>query len=147
MSKWRALRLSRLAKARAAYGLGGGIPAYSRHELDLGFYVERGNLVGDAKRKPYKWRPRRGESSDAPERGGPSCSSEETAVMAVEQRGWANSASHRANLRGGAGWSWRHPGPATAPGKGSHEPYKPRGLRTECVGRPEVGSPWPTWRI
>jgi hypothetical protein len=61
MSKWRALRLSRLAKARAAYGLGGGIPAYSRHELDLGFYVERGNLVGDAKRKPYKWRPRRGK--------------------------------------------------------------------------------------
>ena len=29
-------------------------PAYSRHELDPGFRIERGNSSRDVKRKPYK---------------------------------------------------------------------------------------------
>ncbi|PSR20285.1 MAG: hypothetical protein C7B45_15565 [Sulfobacillus acidophilus] len=76
----------------------------------------------------------KGESSDAPERDGPSRSSQEAAVMAVERRGWANSASSEANLRGGASLAWRRPAAVTPPRKGLHEPYKPRGLRTESVG-------------
>ena len=38
-------------------------PAYSWHELGLGSVVERGNSPRDAKRKPYKCRPRRGKVS------------------------------------------------------------------------------------
>jgi len=38
-------------------------PAYSWHELGLGFVVERGNSPRDGKRKPYKCSPRKGKVS------------------------------------------------------------------------------------
>jgi hypothetical protein len=38
-------------------------PAYSWHELDPGSCGERGNSSRDAKRKPYKCRPRKGKVS------------------------------------------------------------------------------------
>ena len=43
--------------------LPGRCPAYRRRELEPGSCTERGNLLCDAKRKPYKWNPRRGKVS------------------------------------------------------------------------------------
>ncbi len=38
-------------------------------------------------REKLKWRPHKGESTDAEHRGGPSCTSDEVSVMGMEQRG------------------------------------------------------------
>ena len=59
--------------------------------------MERGNLVHDVKRKPYKCGPRRGESIDACMRGGSSRSSDEVLVMRTERRGCANPKSNVSN--------------------------------------------------
>src|ERR1700736_2355787 len=49
--------------------------------------MERENLAGDAKGKGASGSNREAESTDAPERGGLSCSSAEAGVMLVERRG------------------------------------------------------------
>lgn len=60
-------------------------PAYRWHELNTGSDMERGNLAWDAKRNPQVAQSTR-ENIDAHDRGGVVCSSDETAVMAVERR-------------------------------------------------------------
>ena len=63
-------------------------PACRRREAQPGSCAERENLDGDAKGKGASGSNREAESTDAPERGGLSRSSDEAAVMAVERRGW-----------------------------------------------------------
>ena len=58
--------------------------------------MERGNLVHDAKRKPYKLKTK-GESIDACTRGGSSRSSDEILVMRMEQRGCVNPKKFKVN--------------------------------------------------
>ncbi len=65
-------------------------PAYRWHDLNLGFFMERGNLMCDAKRKPYKRKNVKGESIDAYIRGGSSRSSGEDPVTGLERRGCVN---------------------------------------------------------
>jgi hypothetical protein len=62
-------------------------PACRRRESQLGSCKERENLAGDAKGKGTSGSNRKADSTDAPERGGLLCSSEEAAVMVVERRG------------------------------------------------------------
>ena len=62
-------------------------PASRWREAQPGSCKERENLAGDAKGKGPSGPNRKAESTDAPERGGLLRSSEEAAVMAVEQRG------------------------------------------------------------
>jgi hypothetical protein len=62
-------------------------PACRRRELQLGSCAERENLAGDAKGKGTSGSNREAESTDAPERGGLPCSSDEAGVMLVERRG------------------------------------------------------------
>ena len=50
--------------------------------------MERENLAGDVKGKGTSGSNHEAESTDAPERGGLPRSSDEAAVMVVEQRGW-----------------------------------------------------------
>ena len=52
-------------------------PACRRRESQLGFRTERENLAGDAKGKSTSGSNREAESTDAPERGGLPCSSDE----------------------------------------------------------------------
>jgi len=63
-------------------------PACRRREARPGSGMERENLSGDAKGKGASGSNREAENTDAPERGGLPRSSVETAVMAVERRGW-----------------------------------------------------------
>ena len=63
-------------------------PACRRHEARLGFGTERENLASDAKGKGASGSNREAESTDAPERGGPSRISDEGPVMGLERRGW-----------------------------------------------------------
>src|SRR3984893_8629872 len=49
--------------------------------------MERENLAGDGKGKGASGSNREAESTDAPEGGGPPCSSDEAGVMLVERRG------------------------------------------------------------
>ena len=49
--------------------------------------MERENLAGDAKGKGTSGSNRKAESTDAPVRGGPPCSSAEGSVMELERRG------------------------------------------------------------
>jgi hypothetical protein len=49
--------------------------------------MERENLAGDGKGKGASGSNREAESTDAPERGGLPCSSDEAGVMLVERRG------------------------------------------------------------
>src|SRR5215468_6143258 len=63
-------------------------PARRRREARLGSGLERENLAGDVKGKGTSGSNREAESTDAPERGGLPRSSDETAVMVVERRGW-----------------------------------------------------------
>ena len=49
--------------------------------------MERENLAGDGKGKSASGSNREAESTDAPERGGLPCSSDEAGVMLVERRG------------------------------------------------------------
>jgi hypothetical protein len=62
-------------------------PAWRRREAQPGSCTERENLAGDAKGKGASGSNREAESTDAPERGGLPCSSDEAAVMLVERRG------------------------------------------------------------
>ena len=50
--------------------------------------MERENLAGDVRGKGASGSNREAESTDAPERGGLPCSSDEAGVMLVERRGW-----------------------------------------------------------
>src|SRR4030095_3932271 len=62
-------------------------PACRRREAQSGSCMERENLAGDAKGKGASGSNREAESTDAPERGGLPCSSDEAGVMPVERRG------------------------------------------------------------
>ena len=62
-------------------------PACRRREAQPGSCTERENLTGDAKGKGASGSNREAESTDAPERGGLPCSSDEAGVMLVERRG------------------------------------------------------------
>ena len=63
-------------------------PACRQREARPGSCMERENLAGDGKGKGTSGDNREAESTDAPERGGLPCNSDEAAVMAVERRGW-----------------------------------------------------------
>jgi hypothetical protein len=60
-------------------------PAWRRREAQSGSCTERENLAGDAKGKGASGSNREAESTDAPERGGLPCSSDEAGVMLVER--------------------------------------------------------------
>src|SRR6266852_9364873 len=62
-------------------------PACRQREARSGCRTERENLAGDAKGKGTSGSNREAESTDAPERGGLPCSSDEAGVMLVERRG------------------------------------------------------------
>src|SRR5438093_13359024 len=62
-------------------------PAWRRREAQSGSCTERENLAGDAKGKSTSGSNREAESTDAPERGGLPCSSDEAGEMLVERRG------------------------------------------------------------
>src|SRR6478672_8562578 len=62
-------------------------PACRRREAQSGSGTERENLTGDAKGKSTSGSNREAESTDAPERGGLPCSSDEAGAMLVERRG------------------------------------------------------------
>ena len=62
-------------------------PACRRREARPGSGTERENLAGDAKGKGASGSNREAESTDAPERGGLPCSSDEAGVMLAERRG------------------------------------------------------------
>src|SRR6266581_4764679 len=62
-------------------------PACRQREARPGSCMERENLAGDAKGKGASGSNREAESTDAPERGGLPCSSDEAGVMLVERRG------------------------------------------------------------
>src|SRR5260370_31602021 len=62
-------------------------PACRRREAQSGSGTERENLAGDVKGKGASGSNREAESTDAPERGGLPCSSDEAGVMLVERRG------------------------------------------------------------
>ena len=64
-----------------------------------GSFVERGNPSCDVKRKPYKWKPTKGESIKACMRGGSSRSSVEILVMRMEQRGCAGPKRNASNCQ------------------------------------------------
>src|SRR6202045_4889410 len=63
-------------------------PACRQREARPGSCMERENLAGDGKGKGASGSNREAESTDAPERGGLPCSSDEAGVMLVERRGW-----------------------------------------------------------
>src|SRR6266481_819573 len=63
-------------------------PACRRREAQSGSGTERENLAGDGKGKGASGSNREAESTDAPERGGLPCSSDEAGVMLAERRGW-----------------------------------------------------------
>src|SRR5438445_13717086 len=63
-------------------------PACRQREARLGSCMERENLAGDGKGKGASGSNREAESTDAPERGGLPCSSDEAGVMLAERRGW-----------------------------------------------------------
>src|ERR1700676_258264 len=62
-------------------------PAWRRREAQSCSCTERENLAGDAKGKGASGSNRETESTDAPERGGLPCRSDEAGVMLVERRG------------------------------------------------------------
>src|SRR6476659_6662589 len=62
-------------------------PACRQREARLGSCTERENLAGDGKEKGASGSNREAESTDAPERGGLPCSSDEAGVMLVERKG------------------------------------------------------------
>ena len=62
-------------------------PACRWREAQPGFCMERKNLVGDAKGNGASGYHREAESTDAPERGGLSRSSDEGSIMVLERRG------------------------------------------------------------
>src|SRR5258705_8939891 len=62
-------------------------PACRQREARLGSCTERETLDGDGKGKGASGSNREAESTDAPERGGLPCSSDEAGIMLVERRG------------------------------------------------------------
>src|ERR1700730_13894217 len=62
-------------------------PACRQREARPGCRTERENLTGDANGKGASGSNREAESTDAPERGGLPCSSDEAGAMLVERRG------------------------------------------------------------
>src|SRR5476651_258547 len=73
-------------------------PACRRREAQPGSCKERENLTGDAKGKGTSGSNRKAESTDAPERGGLLRSSDEAAVMVVEDRKSTRLNSSHANI-------------------------------------------------
>ena len=69
------------------YQLAMRCPVYRRRDSHLGSRTELENLAGDGKGKGASGSNREAESTDAPERGGLPCSSDEAGVMLVERRG------------------------------------------------------------
>ena len=66
--------------------LGGWCPVLRWRESSLGFSVELWEPVALMLTEKSKWKPHEDESTDAENWGGPVCSSDEGAVMAVERR-------------------------------------------------------------
>ena len=62
-------------------------PAWRRRDLDLGSCVERGNLFSDVKGGAQMGGPHECQSTNAEDRGGAACISEEGSVMELERRG------------------------------------------------------------
>src|SRR4030095_16925717 len=62
-------------------------PACRQREARPGSCMERENLAGDGKGKGASGSNREAESTDAPERGGLPCSSDESGAVRVERRG------------------------------------------------------------
>jgi hypothetical protein len=88
--------------------------------------MERENLAGDVKGEGASGSNREAESTDASERGGLPCSSDEASVMLVERRGQViavgseptgNRRSSNSRRKAAAFARW-------------HEPYESRGSRT-----------------
>src|SRR5271155_31282 len=77
-------------------------PAWRRREAQSGSCTERENLAGDAKGKGASGSNREAESTDAPERGGLPCSSDEAGVMLVERRGQVTGFGSEPTATGGA---------------------------------------------
>ena len=71
---------------------------YKGHELNLGFSMERGSLMYNVKRKPYKLKTK-GESINEYIRVRSSHSSDEVFVMKMERRGCASPARDKANWK------------------------------------------------
>src|SRR6202030_3095219 len=107
-------------------------PAYRRREAQSGSGMERENLAGDAKGKSTSGSNREAESTDAPERGGPPCSSDEAGQCPWSKGGGASPLS-----LGQLGQTGRSPNvqrKAEAFARW-HEPYESRGSRTASVRR------------
>ena len=80
-------------------------------------------------------RPTKGESIDACEGGGSSCSSDEVLVMRMERRGCASSRRAKANqITGRSPFSLRRLEVERLQAYGWHEPYESRGSRTDLWG-------------
>ena len=97
-------------------------PACRRREAQPDSCMERENLAGDAKGKGASGSNREAESTDAPERGGLPCSSDEAGVMPVERRGRVN---RRRATGGGRNPKFQRKAAAFVRW---HEPDKSRGL-------------------
>src|SRR6476660_2518027 len=108
-------------------------PACRRREARPGSWTERENLAGDGKGKGASGSNREAESTDAPERGGLPCSSDEAGVMLVERRGRVIDIGS-GQLRSGdrpqeePGEQWK-----AAAFARWHEPDESRGSRPESV--------------
>jgi hypothetical protein len=72
-------------------------PAWRRREAQSGSCTERENLAGDAKGKGTSGSNREAESTDAPERGGLPCSSDEAGCNARGAKGADHRRWERAN--------------------------------------------------
>ena len=84
-------------------------PACRQREAQLGYCTERENLTGDAKGKGTSGSNREAESTDAPERDGLPCSSDEAAEWPWSEGGgssqltWANrQRESRSSTEGGS---------------------------------------------
>src|ERR1700674_2529410 len=76
-------------------------PAEKRLDSYPGLGTELGSSSCDAKRKPYKWEPRRGKLSMHMKGGGSSRTSVEVLVMRMERRGCLSSEKVIANQETG----------------------------------------------
>src|ERR1700674_385525 len=88
-------------KMAATWLLAMWCPVYRWRDSNPGLGTELGNSSCDAKRKPYKWEPRRGKLSMHMKGGGSSRTSVEVLVMRMERRGCLSSEKVIANQETG----------------------------------------------
>ena len=103
-----------------------GDPVFRRRDSGSGSATEHANLASDGKRKGARLHTE-AESSDAPERGGPTRGSDEGPVMGLERRGGVTEAWNSAKWE-----TTRSLGKCEHPAGCSrwHEPYDGRLSRT-----------------